>query len=264
MVAQFDTWSIENASFEGCWGVFPHLDNNTFYLSNRNGVLYVVDELIGPRYDSLWLADATATEGESFPVDIHAYNSLPTKNIVLPLRWSGDNPLQLDSVTLTDRTQQFQSPELITSWPAGGQAVYRLRSLGASIQPGTGTVARACFSLPLVTSPTASTLDFQPLNNWSTQFAGDCGDVIPTSTGSTVTYERCCQRLRGDLNGDGSNGPDAVDLSLLVDFLFAGTSTSFCPSEADVDADGTAASPVDLSFISDYLFAGGPAPLDCP
>ncbi len=73
----------------------------------------------------------------------------------------------------------------------------------------------------------------------------------------------CCIGQRGDIDGDGIDaGP--IDLSYLVDFLFAGGSAPVCGEEADINGDGTEAGPIDLSYFVDFLFAGGAAPVDCP
>lgn len=80
---------------------------------------------------------------------------------------------------------------------------------------------------------------------------------------STPSNEPCCVDQAGDFNNDGlSAGP--VDLTFLVDFLFAGGTAPVCPEEGDFNGDGSSATPIDLSTFVDFLFAGGVGPADCP
>lgn len=72
----------------------------------------------------------------------------------------------------------------------------------------------------------------------------------------------CCIGTAGDVNGDGTDA-NPVDLSALVDYLFAAGTPPACAKEADVNGDGTSADPVDLSFLVDFLFAAGPPPAGC-
>ena len=73
----------------------------------------------------------------------------------------------------------------------------------------------------------------------------------------------CCVGHRGDINGDGK-GPNIIDLSRLIDFIFRGLPEPECKLESDVDSDGLSSKITDLSFIVDYLFRGGPLPEPCP
>ena len=82
----------------------------------------------------------------------------------------------------------------------------------------------------------------------------DTANVIIDNGSLSVATGIC-----GDANGDGEVDP--VDLSLMVDFLFAG-GTTLQPT-ADVDCSG-GVDPVDLSLLVDFLFAGGIAPCGGP
>ena len=62
---------------------------------------------------------------------------------------------------------------------------------------------------------------------------------------------------RGDFDGDGYL--TALDLSVMIDILFAGTPLPDPPGLADLNCDGFPDS-LDLALIIDHLFAGGDAP----
>ena len=73
----------------------------------------------------------------------------------------------------------------------------------------------------------------------------------------------CCIGTAGDFNNDAIEA-DPIDLSYLVDFLFAGGPGIVCPEEGDINGDSVTADPIDLSYLVDFLFAGGPGPTACP
>ncbi|MFQ5498536.1 MAG: M4 family metallopeptidase [Candidatus Zixiibacteriota bacterium] len=66
----------------------------------------------------------------------------------------------------------------------------------------------------------------------------------------------------GDVDGDGSN-PDVVDLTYLVDFLFASGPLPPVIEASDVDASGGNPDIVDLTLLVDFMFGEG-AVLVCP
>ncbi|MCH9025185.1 MAG: hypothetical protein IH931_07610 [candidate division Zixibacteria bacterium] len=73
----------------------------------------------------------------------------------------------------------------------------------------------------------------------------------------------CCSGNRGDVNGDGV-GPNILDLTLLVDYVFRGAPAPDCQLESDVNGDGMPYNIIDLTFVVDFVFRSGqPAPA-CP
>ena len=73
----------------------------------------------------------------------------------------------------------------------------------------------------------------------------------------------CCAGNRGDVNGDGV-GPNVLDLTLLVDYVFRGAPAPDCQLESDVNGDGMPYNIIDLTFVVDFIFRSGqPAPA-CP
>lgn len=94
---------------------------------------------------------------------------------------------------------------------------------------------------------------------------GTLGDAVYPSWGGPYCFEivDCCVGNRGDINADGV-GPNILDLTSLVDFLFRGASAPICKSEADVNSDGSPHNILDLIYIVDYMHRGGPAPESCP
>lgn len=85
--------------------------------------------------------------------------------------------------------------------------------------------------------------------------------IVPD--GPTGCAEACCQGIRGNTDGDGTESINVADLTFLVDYLFKGGPAPAC--EAEANADGASAINVaDLTYLVEYLFKGGPPPPDCP
>lgn len=90
------------------------------------------------------------------------------------------------------------------------------------------------------------------------------GQFCPWS--SYVAYEivnDCCNHdgIRGDVNWDFA-GPNIVDLTYFVAYLFAGGEWPPCNQEADVNGDDIV-NIVDLTSLVAYLFEGGAPPEPC-
>jgi Beta-propeller repeat/Thrombospondin type 3 repeat len=84
--------------------------------------------------------------------------------------------------------------------------------------------------------------------------------------GDACDFGCCVAPIRGNVNGDGGNLVNVVDLTYLVAYLFGGGPAPLCVDEANVNA-SAGASPVnivDMTYLAAYLFSGGPAPLACP
>ncbi len=84
------------------------------------------------------------------------------------------------------------------------------------------------------------------------------------SADEAVDQIDCCIGMRGDMNYDGGEAPDPIDLVYLVDFLFNGGLPPLCRTEADFNGDGSIdPDPLDLAALVNYLFSGGVGPAGC-
>lgn len=77
------------------------------------------------------------------------------------------------------------------------------------------------------------------------------------------TVEQCCDGLRGDINGDGTDS-DITDLIHLVEYMFQGGADPACYSEANVNGDAEYRIDIgDLVYMVQYMFSGGMPPEVC-
>ena len=87
--------------------------------------------------------------------------------------------------------------------------------------------------------------------------------IIPQGVPSQCNVLPCCEGLRGDANGDGTNA-NILDLTFLVDYIFRMSGDQGpCLTESDVNADGTPADILDLTYVVDRIFRSGPPPPSC-
>ena len=92
------------------------------------------------------------------------------------------------------------------------------------------------------------------------------GGILPERSidfrNGLMTYTpACCEGVRGDVNGDGTDG-DVADLTCLVDYIFGAGCDIPCYEEADFNANGFV-DVSDLTSLVAFLFLGGTPPLPC-
>ncbi|MFQ5499204.1 MAG: sialidase family protein [Candidatus Zixiibacteriota bacterium] len=95
-------------------------------------------------------------------------------------------------------------------------------------------------------SLTSDTVQF-----WQVLANDEAGNSSTSSTFWVRLFSIC-----GDVNGD-MNGPDIVDLTYLVDYLFGGGSPPPILEQADIDGSGGEPDIVDLTGLVDHLFGAG-------
>ena len=97
-----------------------------------------------------------------------------------------------------------------------------------------------------------------------TYFSGAVYKIVPDGIPGQCCINPCCEGIRGDFNGDGSDA-NILDLTFLVDFIFRGSGFfGSCFEESDINGDGDAANILDLTYLVDWIFRGGPPPPGCP
>jgi len=91
------------------------------------------------------------------------------------------------------------------------------------------------------------------------------GNITPTWSGPHcfAIESDCCQGIRGDVNGDGTNS-NVLDLNYLVNRIFRAGPLPPCALEADLNGDGTSGNITDLNYLVNFLYRGGPAGVACP
>lgn len=164
------------------------------------------------------------------------------------------SPLSTDSIT--DPTPQFVWSD--ESDPIGTAVAYDLEVAADS----AFTLDLRLYADLLVTSlvlPAPDSLDYGQYWHWRVRAKDEAGHISAFS--ELQTFYLKYPYLVGDLNDDGFL--DAIDLNLLIDFLFFNGQVPVPPAaRADINCDGTFDA-VDMNDLIDAIFFGAPAPV-CP
>jgi len=85
----------------------------------------------------------------------------------------------------------------------------------------------------------------------------------PWSGPYCLSVIKCCEGLRGNVNGDETNA-DITDLLYLVNYMFQNGPDPVCMSEANINGDAAASIDItDLTAMVAYMFASGTGVCDC-
>ena len=214
--------------------------------------------------------------------------------------WRGDTVMALEVWTATDDSLQvaqivvgWSNPALRLDsakfndgrWNVGGY--HKWNKLGTNnavtlaflpttkrLPPGSGVIARLFFGrdsaytfdsdIDVDTVQVSTTPPLAPYQTVFSQVAND--PFMPTVVSiGTVAFSPCICTHHGDVLDDGE--PNALDLSFLIDALFAGgplpPKDPDCPhiNRGDYNCDNNLDA-LDLSLLIDYLFAGAAGPCD--
>jgi choice-of-anchor B domain-containing protein len=268
-LAVFDTYVSENSNFNGCWGVYQYTSNNLVYGSNRDGTLFILQELEAVLADSLSGEDVEGYAGSQVRVDLYAVNTIPIRQFIIPINWTGPYDMTFDSVsTVGLRTEYFEEQTFVGYDVGNKRIAYSLKASNFGSSPdlpvGEGPILSVYFQIPLGASGAENPVTFTPFSSFEPIFGHPCLSYLPdTTSGSVTLFVACCVGIRGNVDGIGGELPDVADLTYLVDYLFRGGLLPPCDEEADVNGDG-AINIADLTYLADYLFRAGSLRLFCP
>ncbi len=207
-------------------------------------------------------------------VVISATNTIPLREITIPVLYSGDIELVFDSFTTSGcRTDYFEEQAQIQYVPSSKKMTFSLITsvVGSSsdLQPGSGDLLKLWFHIVgtpsfgqetsiLLSGYTSGLMERRPI------FKGGMAEYEAKVVDGRVAYITCCNGIRGNVDGDSEELVDISDLVFLVDYMFNSGPGCECHDESDINGDGS--DPVDVAdlvHLVDYMFNGGPLPLPC-
>lgn len=210
--------------------------------------------------------------GETVEIVISAYNSVPVRQIKIPVEYPGDLSLSYDSIsTVGCRTEYFETQQLVNFDPSNKRFAIKLVSStsGSSpdLPPGQGDIVKVYMKVDPWATPGQSASIV--LDGYSSHLPAYFGPVMDYSVESVAGEIRvrtgCCFGVRGNVDGDLSDQVNVADLTYLVDYLYRSGPPPECQEEGNVDGDpAEQINIVDLTYLVDYLFRGGPPPPPCP
>ena len=217
--------------------------------------------------DTMSAADTSVGNLGRLDIVINVTNTVPLKEIVIPVEYTGDVDMRLDSFSTAGcLTSDFVTQEFIHIYPAGKQATIRLRNdLSINpvpdVPPGTGPIVNLHFTLLSGAPDDSTVVDLSGYSTRTPLFLSTLVTYEPKINSPTVAYAQCCIGERGDI--DASGILNVSDVTRLVEYLFKGGAPPSCTEEADVDASGVV-TVSDVTYLVDFLFRGGQAPQPCP
>ncbi len=229
----------------------------------------IESDLVWVEADTISIDAIAVGPGEPIGLEVSVANYIPVRQMILPINWSAENGLILDSIsTLGLRTDGLEVSELLDIDNFSREAAIQLVSTTSGdpfyIDPGQGPVVTLWFSA--VSSVTDTThVDIVGYGPFSPMFSCDKGFYEPDSFGGAIYSASCCQGRVGDANGSGEDEPTISDISTIIDMLFITTIEVACLPEADINQSGgpgPARSDItvgDISTLIDYLFIAGPS-----
>jgi PKD repeat protein len=212
--------------------------------------------------DSLIPASGEGSRSTTVEVPVYAHNFVPITTIKIPVEYSGDLDVTLDSFsTVGCRTEYFEQQSYLHFNPAGKQKTIKLVSsysgTSSDLPSGEGVIANLYFTISGSAKDGETTfVEVDGYNDYSPTFGGHFATYTPRVT--TGTLSACA--VRGDL--DGSLSINVSDLMYLVDYLFNSGSPPSPLEAGDVDCQG-GVNVADLIYLVEYLFEGGPPPCGC-
>ncbi len=212
--------------------------------------------------DSLIPTKAAGMRNATVEIPVYARNSVPIRIIEIPVEYSGDLDVTLDSFSTAGcRTEYFENQSYIHFNPSGKQYTIRFVSSfsGAApdLSPGEGDIVKLYFTLAgSATYGDTTVVDLGGYGGYSPTFSSLFATYQPRVTPGAISV----YLARGDV--DGITGINISDVTYLVDYLFNGGPLPLPVLEAgDVNCeDGTNIG--DLTYLVDYLFRGGPPPCE--
>ncbi|MEE8576257.1 MAG: PKD domain-containing protein [candidate division Zixibacteria bacterium] len=193
-------------------------------------------------------------------IDIRMHNNMPVREIVIPIEFSGDLDLSLDSISTEGcRSESFEIASIIHAHLSQGKMTVMLspRSDGAPLQllPGSGSILKLYFRAVGDRGDEATI----SLSGYSAELmpklTGDRTDYEPVLSSATVSFAPCCHGTVGNVNSDLSDMVDISDLTRLVNHLFVTFELLGCPAEANSNGDsGCTVDISDLTKLVNHLF----------
>ncbi len=228
-------------------------------------------EMILVHADTLAVLDADLEQGEQVRVDLSLANGFDLAGIRIPIQWSSENDMDLDSISTSGLRTEFFEVAVVSIENANRRATLVLQSTVSGQPPylptGSGAVASLHFTAdsPGADSTTVQVLPYGP-------YTADCysayGAYTPDLVTGYVYGVECCAHHVGDANGLGGDEPTIGDVSIMIDAKFltgACLNIIECLTEADVNQSGGPEPTCDdvtigdISILIDYLFITGPS-----
>jgi hypothetical protein len=215
--------------------------------------------------DSLWTDSPEIDDSDFVELQIMARNFLPLDGMTVPVRYSGDLNLELDSFSTQGCRAEFFAVQDSVYFDEGEKHIvfsFKPRAYGSPLylDPGSGAVIKMYFhdddGLPgrnVAISLEGANTPHQPL------FSSADRVYAPILRGGIISRPPCCGVFTGGLTGNVNCSEDGKltlsDITRLIDFVFVSKDPLCCEENGNVN--GSSDSKITLSDITrliDHVF----------
>jgi hypothetical protein len=251
-------------SSPGSFGVYhgAQLPDRFHQRYQNNMVTVLADTLVGDTVNT--------SPGEHVELDVYARNSIPIRQITLPVEYSGSLGLTIDSFSISGcRTETFEVATYLHYDPWNKRVTIKLQASAVEgeapdLPAGSGTVAKLFFTVdPSAAAGVSTPVVIDGYESYQPTFRSSQLSFFPKLVPGLITAGSCCIGMRGNIDASSDESVDISDLIYLVEYSFSDGTEPPCLEEADVNGDG-AVDIADVIYMVDFSFGDGPAPVACP
>ncbi len=222
---------------------------------------YTATNYITALADSMIAPAVEGDAGSQVEVVITSNNTVPIRQIVVPLSYAGDLELNIDSFSTAGcRTDYFDHKINSIYDPYNKHLVYNLyntESTTPELEPGSGPIIKLYFTIPASANADQSALlDISGFASYNPLFVGSIISYNPSSIAGSVDLPYMC----GDVNED--ELVNLFDITYLITFLYQSGPPPTPMVAADVNNSGDC-NIFDVTDLISHLYRGG-GPLQCP
>jgi PKD repeat protein len=220
--------------------------------------VYTATNYITAMADSLIGAKVQGDPGTQVEVVINAANTVPLRQLKIPVEFSGDLDITLDSFSTAGcRTDYFDYKAQISFDPFNRRmafSLYNTQSSTPNLEAGSGPVLRLYFTISSSATPTQSApIVLDGYLTYLPMFYGPILDYEPSLVAGIVTLPFTC----GDADSD--DIVNMLDILFLINYLYKGGPIPIIQIAADADSSGSI-DMLDILYLINNLYKGGPAP----
>ncbi|HWR82728.1 MAG TPA: S8 family serine peptidase [Candidatus Deferrimicrobium sp.] len=212
--------------------------------------------------DSLIALDTAGARGTSVVATIYARNSVPMREIRIPVLYAGSLNLSINSFSTAGcRTSYFEQQSYSHYDPSNKKVTVKLVSstsgTSPDLAPGTGPILKLNFNIPSSAADSQTALIV--VSGYDARepvFSGFGLTYEPVATTGTISV--CSQRG----NVDGLPGITVADITFMVDYMFNNGPAPLPLESGDYNC-ANGINIEDLTSMVAFLFAFGPPPCSC-
>ena len=207
--------------------------------------------------DSFELDPDSEYIGQHFEITIYAKNSIPLNRMTIPIEYSGELILVLDTFsTVGCRTEHFEVQSRYANSSTNKRMAFNFRPkeyMPQYMEPGSGPILKLSFHTYGAVGEEAYIQLDGYLDSYLPTFFGNGVDYAPVQKSGFIRFRVEC----GDANDDGT--PNVGDAVFIINYVYKGGAAPNPIEAGDANCDGDC-NVGDAVYLINYVFKGGSEP----